>query len=469
VGRVPSPGRDETVSRQEPATVRVTVVGGGLAGIAAALACADAGAEVTLWEAKKWLGGATSSFERDGLTIDTGQHVFLRCCVAYREFLRRVGMEGRTDLQSRLDIPIVAPGGRTSGIRRTSLPAPLHLGRALLSYRFLSRSERVHAAITGLAIRRLDPRDPAVDEQAFGTWLRARGESPRAIRALWDLIGLPTLNVEADGASLALAAKVFRTGLLDASGAADIGVPIVPLQELHGDAGLRALRAAGATVRLGERVRGLAVTADGVTGVETDTGTVAADAAIIAVPNDRVGDVLPDGAVPDPAAFARLGSSPIVNIHVVYDRPVLSRRFVAAVDSPVQWMFDRSGASGLEHGQYVAVSLSGADAFVDRTVDDLRAEFLPAIEALLPRARGANVDRFLVTRERQATFRQSPGTLRLRPRAITSIPRLYLAGAWTDTGWPATMEGAVRSGRTAARAALMALGRTERLPAEIAA
>jgi hydroxysqualene dehydroxylase len=187
------------------------------------------------------------------------------------------------------------------------------------------------------------------------------------------------------------------------------------------------------------------------------------------VPNERVGDVLPDGAVPDPAAFARLGSSPIVNVHVVYDRPVLSRRFVAAVDSPVQWMFDRSRASGLEHGQYVAVSLSGADAFVDRTVDDLRAEFLPAIEALLPRARGANVHRFLVTRERQATFRQSPGTLRLRPQAITSIPRLYLAGAWTDTGWPATMEGAVRSGRTAARAALMALGRTERLPAEIAA
>ena len=300
MGRVPGPGGVDTVSRQEPATVRVTVVGGGLAGMAAALACVDAGAEVTLWEAKKWLGGATSSFDRDGLTIDTGQHVFLRCCVAYREFLRRVGMEGRTDLQSRLDIPIVAPGGRTSGIRRTSLPAPLHLGRALLSYRFLSLSERVHAAITGLAIRRLDPRDPAVDEQAFGTWLRARGESPRAIRALWDLIGLPTLNVEADGASLALAAKVFRTGLLDASGAADIGVPIVPLQELHGDAGLRALRAAGATVRLGERVRGLAVTADGVTGVETDAGTVAADAAIIAVPNDRVGDVLPDGAVPDP-------------------------------------------------------------------------------------------------------------------------------------------------------------------------
>jgi uncharacterized protein with NAD-binding domain and iron-sulfur cluster len=132
-------------------------------------------------------------------------------------------------------------------------------------------------------------------------------------------------------------------------------------------------------------------------------------------------------------------------------------------------MFDRSGQSGLEGGQYVAVSLSGADRFIDRTVDDLRSEFIPAIEALLPRARGARIERFLVTRERQATFRQGPGTLRLRPRATTSIPRLYLAGAWTDTGWPATMEGAVRSGMTAARAALVALGRTDRLPAEVAA
>ena len=422
-----------------------------------------------LLETKKWLGGATASFNRDGLTIDTGQHVFLRCCTAYRAFLRRVGTEGRTDLQRRLDIRVVAPRGLAGGIRRTGLPAPLHLGAALLSYRFLSPRERVHAARTAIAMRRLDPRDPEVDGQAFGAWLRARGESGRAIRNLWDLIGLPTLNVSADGASLALAAKVFRTGLLDTAGAADIGVPLISLQDLHGEAALRALRTAGAAVRLGERVRGVAASAEGIHRVTSDGGDVLADAVIVAVPNDRVGELLPPGAVGDPSAFARLGSSPIVNLHLVYDRPVLSRRFVAAVDSPVQWIFDRTGASGLAGGQYVAVSLSGADAYIDRTVDDLRSEFLPAIESLLPRSREARVERFLVTRERQATFRQGPGTLRLRPPATCSTPRLYLAGAWTDTGWPATMEGAVRSGLTAARAALVALGRTERLPTEVAA
>ena len=450
-------------------SARVVVVGGGLAGMAAALACADGGAEVTLLEAKKWLGGATSSFVRDGLTIDTGQHVFLRCCVAYRAFLRRIRTEGRTDLQPRLDIPVVAPGGRRGSLRRSSLPPPLHLGAALLTYPFLSAGERVHAPLTALAMRRLDPNDPAVDARSFGDWLRARGESSRAIANLWDLIGLPTLNIQADGASLALAAKVFRSGLLDANDAADIGVPLIPLQELHGDAGLRALREADAEVRLGERVRSIAATADGVGSVVADGGEVAADAVIVAVPNERVGEVLPGGAVRDATEFDRLGSSPIVNVHVVYDRPVLPRRFVAAVDSPVQRLFDRTGASGLEQGQYVAVSLSGADAFVDRTTRDLRSQFLPAIEALLPRARQATAERFLVTRERQATFRQSPGTLALRPKAPTSIPGLYLAGAWTDTGWPATMEGAVRSGINAARAALVGLGRTGRLPAEVAA
>ena len=170
----------------------VLVVGGGLAGMTAALACADGGARVTLLEARKRLGGATASFTRDGLTLDTGQHVFLRCCTAYRDFLRRVGSQAKTGMQPRLDIPVIAPGGHRSALRRSGLPAPLHLGGALLSYSFLSPGERAHAGLTAFAVRRLDPRDPAVDAQSFGEWLRAHGQSPRAVRNLWDLFGLPT-------------------------------------------------------------------------------------------------------------------------------------------------------------------------------------------------------------------------------------------------------------------------------------
>ena len=457
------------MTRQDVARPHVLVVGGGLAGMTAALACADGGARVTLLEARKWLGGATASFTRDGLTLDTGQHVFLRCCTAYRDFLRRVGSQGKTGMQPHLDIPVIAPGRRRSALRRSGLPAPLHLGGALLSYSFLSPGERLHAARTALSVRRLDPRDPAVDARSFGEWLRARGESPRAIRNLWDLFGLPTLNVNADAASLALAAKVFRTGLLKTAGAADIGMPLVPLAEVHGTPGLAALEAAGATVRLGAKGRAILASADGVLGAATDDGTIEADAVVLAVPNERAPALLPVGAVDDPAAFTRLGSSPIVNLHVVYDRPVTRMRFAAAVDSPVQWVFDRTAAAGVARGQYLAVSLSGADEYADQPVEELRATFLPALEALFETAGRARVERFLVTREHQATFRQAPGTLPLRPGPGTNVPRLYLAGAWTDTGWPATMEGAVRSGLTAARSALVALGRTDRLPAEVAA
>jgi squalene-associated FAD-dependent desaturase len=447
----------------------VVVVGGGLAGLSAALACVDGGAAVTLLEAKPWLGGATSSFRRDGLTIDTGQHVFLRCCTAYRAFLDRLGVSGLASLQPRMDIPVLAPGGRTARLRRGRLHAPLHLGPALWRYPYLSAADRSRAVRAALALRRLDPRDPSVDARSFGSWLREHGQSPRAVRYLWDLFGLPSLNLPAEQASLALAAKVFQTGLLERNDAADIGVPAVPLADLHGGPAQAALLRSGTEVRLGVKARDVLVDVTGAIGVVCDGEAVAAQAVILAVPHDRVDSLLPPGALLGRAAPSLLGASPIVNVHVVYDRQVTPLRFAAAVDSPLQWIFDRTGPAGLAEGQYLAISLSGADAIVDDPVERFREIFVPALAQLFPDARNARVVRFLVTRERAATFRQRPGTAALRPGPMTAVPRLFLAGAWTDTGWPATMESAVRSGLAAARHALTALGRTERLPAEVAA
>ena len=176
---------------------------------------------------------------------------------------------------------------------------------------------------------------------------------------------------------------------------------------------------------------------------------------VLAVPAETAAALIPDGALPRPASTLQaLGQSPIVNVHVHYDRTVLDEPFVAGVGTPVQWMFDRTGPSGTAAGQYLALSLSAADEYVDRSVSDLRGQFLPAIERLLPRARQARVLDFFVTRERAATFRPAPGTAALRPGPVTRLPGLFLAGAWTATGWPATMEGAVRSGVAAADAAL---------------
>jgi squalene-associated FAD-dependent desaturase len=433
---------------------RIAVVGGGLAGIAAALSCADAGARVTLVEVRPRLGGAAYSFERDGLILDNGQHVFLRCCTAYRALLDRLGTASATTLQPRLSLPVLAPGGRVEWLRRSSLPAPLHLSGALARYGHLSVPERASAGRAALALSRLNPDDPALDARTFGDWLDERGQSNGATEGLWNLIALPTLNVDAREASLAMAAFVFQTGLLNDSAAGDVGYARRPLSAIHGEPSARALSSACVDVRTGWRAERVETLPSGEFAVIGADESLESDAAIVALPHARAEAVLPDGALEKPADLERLGSSPIVNLHVVYDRRVTDFDFAAAVRSPVQWLFDRTAESGLADGQHLAVSLSGADREAQMSRDELRDRFLPALGELLPRARDARVERFEVVREHNATFRSAPGTRRLRPGQATQIPGLAIAGAWTATGWPATMEGAVRSGLAAAREAL---------------
>lgn len=427
-------------------TASVAVIGGGLAGITAALRCADGGARVTLFESRPKLGGLTHSFQRGDLAVDNGQHVFLRCCTAYLGLLDRLGVTGSVTMQRRLAIPIVAPGRNPVWLRRDALPAPTHLARSLVGYTPLSVAERLRFITAALALRRVDLAAPATDAQSFGAWLAAHGQSRRAIRTMWDLVGIATLNSTADHASLALAAKVFQTGLLTRAAAADIGWSLIPLGELHGTAAQRALSAAGVEVRTSAKVTAVRP-ADG--GWDVDGRHF--DQVVSAVPPDVAAKMLPTGVLPP---GGELGTSPIVNLHVVYDRAVLDQPFVAAIDSPLQWVFDRTAQAGLADGQYIAVSLSAADELIDVPVAALRTRMLPALEVLLPAAGHAEVRDFFVTRERHATFRPAPGTARLRPPAVTALRGLWLAGAWTATGWPATMEGAVQSGETAAAGVL---------------
>jgi squalene-associated FAD-dependent desaturase len=433
--------------------VKAVVVGGGLAGLAAALECADGGAEVTLLEARPRLGGATFSIHRDGLWMDNGQHVFLRCCTAYRRLLGRLGVGADTVLQSRLDIPIVSEGGKVFHLRRSGLPAPFHLAGAIARIPFVSARDRPGLARTARRLARLDLADPSLDERTFGEWLDERGQPREAVDSLWDLIVLPTVNLPSSEASLALAAKVFQTGLLESADAGDIGYAAVPLQHLHGDASERALERAGATIRVRARVERIEPSTEGFA-VHAGGDALPADSVVLAVPHDDAAILLPDGALATRDRLPVLGASPIVNLHVVYDRPVTDLPFAAGHRTPVQFVFDRTESSGLHEGQYLAVSLSAATEYVARRVDELRREFVPALERLFPAARSATVESFFVTREQRATFRQAPGTRSLRPDTRTGLEGLYLAGAWTDTGWPATMEGAVRSGVWAAREAL---------------
>jgi hydroxysqualene dehydroxylase len=438
---------------------QVAIVGGGLAGIAAALDCARDGAQVTILESRGRLGGAAYSFTRDGLLVDNGQHVFLRCCTAYRGLLDRIEATDLVTLQPRLEIPVLAPGGKVARLSRTGLPAPLHLAGALVRYRHLGLAKRAGVARAMQALRAVDREDPANDARSFGDWLHDRGQGADAIETMWGLIAKPTLNLCAEEASLAQAAQVFQVGLLEDRSAGDIGYARVPLGVIHDEAARRALARAGVEVRLRRGATAI-VKENGHYRVEMNGHpTVDADAVVLAVPHDRAARLLPPGTGLDTAKLTRLGRSPIVNLHVVYDRRVLDEPFVAGVRTPVQFVFDRTAGAGLKSGQYLAVSLSAADEELDMTSDDLEARYLPALAELLPAAREAKLEHFFVTRDHSATFRARPGARALRPGPRTNLPGLVLAGTWTDTGWPATMEGAVRSGQAAAREALAAIDR----------
>jgi hydroxysqualene dehydroxylase len=436
---------------------RVVVIGGGLAGIAAALDCAAAGARVTLLEVRRRLGGAAYSFEREGMRLDNGQHVFLRCCAAYRGLLARLGSELHVSIQPRLEIPVLSPGRATVTLRRGSLPPPLHLAGALARYSHLTRRQRLRAALAARALTRLDPSDTALDRLTFGEWLEQHGQNRHALAVLWDLIALPTLNLPAEQASLALGAFVFRTGLLSSADAGDIGFHEGTLAKTISEPAERSLAGAGVEVRLGVRAERLGQVAGGFE-VQAGEDGFSAESVIVALPHARAG-ALVEPLLPQTAqAIAQIGSSPIVNLHVVYDRLACEQPFAAGVNTPVQYLFDRTVAAGAPAGcQYLAVSLSGAEREMQMSVDALRERYLPALQALLPRARGAKVESFLATREHAATFRAAPGVGRLRPNARTSVEGLVLAGSWTNTGWPATLEGAVLSGHAAAAVALATL------------
>jgi squalene-associated FAD-dependent desaturase len=466
-----------------PAGRHVVVIGGGLAGITAAIRLREAGAAVTVLEARPWLGGATCSFSRGEMVIDNGQHVFLRCCTEYQALLARLGMTGSVSIQERFDVTVLTPGGQAR-LRRNSLPAPLHMSGALARYGLLTPAERLRVGQAALALRFANPARPRLDEQRLGDWLAARGQSERARRRLWDLFIISALNIAGDDASVSLAATVIKTALLGRKDAADIGMSAIPLGDLHGKAALRLLTRLGVEVRLGSKATAIEQAGPG-TAEPGTTGPAAgrfrvpvvaggdpeqvlsADAVIMAVPAAAAARLAPPQLGASAAQWAGLGISPIVNVHVHYDRRVTRLPFAAALESPVQWVFDKTRAAGVTSGQYLAVSQSAADDYVDVPAARIREEFLPALEQLFPAAADARVLDFFVTRERRATFRQGPGTGRLRPGAGTVVPGLALAGAWTETGWPDTMEGAVRSGQNAAEhimSGLAALGRPQWIP-----
>jgi squalene-associated FAD-dependent desaturase len=412
--------------------MKVVVVGGGLAGLAAALELVDAGHPVSLIEARPMLGGAVQTLpERDGDPSpppDNGQHIALGCFTAYRAFLARIGQAGAVR-RSPLALPVIAPDGRTAAI------APGVGG--LLRYRHLSLADRLAVARVTRTLARLNPVEH--DDETFAALLRRLGQSESVIERFWDVFMRPALNLPSAEASAALALFTVQTALLADREASDVVLPAAPLGWMHGEAAAAALARGGAVVRTRARVTALAEDA----AILADGERVAADAFVVAVPPSESARLLGEAA-------PRLGESPIVSVHLLFDRLLLRAPLAALLGSPAHWVFDRGRLTGHEpgRGQYLTVVASGAPDLAA-----LRGRELVELVAseLTERLGRAELAWSRVSREPAATFAGRPGTARLRPGPRTARENVVRAGAWTDTGWPATMESAVRSGRRAAR------------------
>ncbi len=438
--------------------MKVGIIGAGLAGLAAGLELADRGHEVELLERRPWAGGATYSFtdEETGDEVDNGQHLFMACTTAYRAFLERLGTLGLTWRQERLRVPVFDRDGRRSDLWAANLPLGLHLAPALLRYRHLGWRQKAQIARAFLALQFLPVHERGrLERITFGEWLRERKQSPDTIREFWDFLVIPTLNCRADQSSASQAIFVLEEGFQKDPGAAALGVPAAGLSKLHVEPAIRAIEARGG--RFSPRA--------GVERIEVEDGRVAAlalrggerrayDACVSALAPWRLPPLLPE-RLRGEAPFAALGEfepAPILNLHLWFDRPVADFHVAAFIRSEVQWAFNRSRLGGEDEsgGQRLVLSISAPGDLFALSQEQVCERVLPQLREALPAAREARLVRSRVTKEPEATFTPAPGLARPGPR--TPVPNLFLAGSYTNTGWPATMESAVRSGLAAARA-----------------
>ncbi len=414
---------------------------------------------VTLVERRPYLGGRAYSFvdRETGREIDNGQHVFLGCCTAYIRFLHDIGTIALASRQKRMRIEVRSSDGRVGLLEALPLPAPLHLLPSFARYPYLTWHEKLRAVPALLRIRReRRPDRPELQRESFHDWLTRNGQSNTAIANFWDLFIVPALNDASKDVSASMGFIVFQEALLRNTHGADVGYARGGLSEMMGAPVQRKLAERGVRFLIGHSVEHFNVTDKRVTAVTIAGGqTIRADRYVSALPPGALLDALPESWRDHPAfaPAAALTWSPIVNLHIWYDRPICDLDFVAFIDSPVQWVFNRTHIAELPGpGQYITASLSGAWEFWPKTKEELRLQFISELQRLFPHAREAKVERFVIVKEQHATVRPLPRTDQYHLPTVTPIENLFLAGDWTATGWPSTMEGAVRSGEAAAKA-----------------
>jgi squalene-associated FAD-dependent desaturase len=450
------------------------VIGGGLAGLAAAVELAPRGFKVTVLESRPRLGGRAGSFDdaQSGEFVDNCQHVGLGCCTNWLDFCRTIGMEEALTKYDRFVYQ--ERDGRRSTLGRSWLPAPLHLAPSLLGLKFLSLGEKLRLAWGVLQmVYAKDVRE------SVGEWLKNHGQSTRIIERFWAPILCSALNEDLDRIGFHYARQVVVEGFHAHRDGAAMFVPSVPLGELYGPKLQSWLEGHGATIRTGAAVTEIVMDGDErIRCVRTRSEEYSADHYILAVPPNRAVSLLPKEVVerhPMFAALNRFEYSPITSVHCWFDRPVMDVPHLTPLDRTTQWLFRRDGRPSLRErafvrganddsdGDYLQAVISASRELASLGKEAIRDLIVAEIREILPAAKAAQLVHWRVVTERSATYSIMPGIDAIRPPPRTPIGNLWLAGDYVQTGWPATMEGAVRSGRLAAEALLEAGGRPEKL------
>jgi squalene-associated FAD-dependent desaturase len=450
---------------QDSTQPTVAIAGGGLAGLAAACALADSGFRVTLFERRPYLGGRASSYEHPGTgeVVDNCQHVLFRVCTNLVEFYRRIGVEDKIRWFD--EMTFIEPGGRTSVMRASPLPAPLHTAPSFLAFPFLSAKDKLVISRALAALALTEQRDTG---QSFLEWCRQHAQTENAIERFWKPILVSALSEDLDLIAISSAAQVVRESMKSRT-ARRMGVPSIPLTDLYNRAG-DYIRARGGAIRFRASLEAFSpepsqvhIRVSNKNNEEEETF----DYLVLALPFDGLERVLPQSPEASPLRdqVSRFETSPITGIHLWFDRQISELDHAVLLDRTVQWMFHKSqllatrgGANAESTGSYIELVVSASKSLIDKSRSEIVDLALKEVREFFPAARAANLVKSTVIKEVHATYSPRPGIDAYRPRQSTTWPRVFLAGDWTATGWPATMEGAVRSGYLAAEALLRAAG-----------
>ena len=443
-----------------PSQSTVAIAGGGLAGLAAACALADCGFKVTLFEKRPFLGGRASSYEHPGTgeVVDNCQHVLFRLCTNLIEFYRRIGVED--DIRWYDEMTFLEPGGRSWRMNSSSLPAPLHTAPSFMKFSFLSAADKFSIARALAPLTLTEQRDTG---KSFQDWLTHHGATTGAIERFWKPILISALSEDLDRISISSAAQVVRYSMMSPA-ARQMGVPTVPLTDLYNAAG-RYVSDRGGELRFRNSIESFSPSGTQVQ-IKSTSGEESFGHLIVALPFDALDRILPN-AHESASLHEQIGhfeTSPITGIHLWFDRQITDLDHAVLLDRTIQWMFHKSRlqphreADGVESGSYIELVVSSSKDLIAKSRAEIVDLALREVREFFPGAREANLVKSTVIKEVHATYSPRPGIDLHRPQAATAWPRVFLAGDWTATGWPATMEGAVRSGYLAAEALTQSAG-----------